>query len=65
MDETQALLRAVITRLEEMGAELKGLRTEVKEFRADTNERLEKVEERLAPCRAPAGYSVRWVGTDR
>lgn len=47
MDETQELLRAVISRLEEMGAELKGLRTEVKEFRADTNERLEKVEERL------------------
>lgn len=47
MDETQELLRAVISRLEEMGAELKGLRAEVKEFRADTNERLEKVEERL------------------
>lgn len=47
LDETRELLRAVISRLEEMGAELKGLRSEVKEFRADTNERLEKVEERL------------------
>lgn len=47
MDETQELLRAIISRLEEMGAELKGLRAEVKEFRGDTNERLEKVEERL------------------
>jgi hypothetical protein len=47
MDETQELLKAVISRLEEMSAELKGLRIEVKEFRTDTNERLEKVEERL------------------
>ena len=47
MDETQELLRAIISSLEEMGADLKGLRVEVKEFRGDTNERLEKVEERL------------------
>lgn len=61
MDETRDLLRAIMGRLEEMGAEQKGMRAEIKELRgevnelraevrelrADTNERLEKVEERL------------------
>ncbi|HLN65562.1 MAG TPA: hypothetical protein VK464_28895 [Symbiobacteriaceae bacterium] len=82
MDETKELLKAIMGRLEEMGAELKGLRLEVqglgtqveglgtqveglsagqkelrqdvqglsaelKTFRNDANERLEKIEERL------------------
>jgi predicted nuclease with TOPRIM domain len=54
MDETKELLRAIMGRLEEMNAELKGLRGEVKElqhevssFHGDTNERLEKIEERM------------------
>lgn len=61
MDETQELLRVILGRLEEMSADLKGLRVkvdglelkvdglqgEVKEFRTDTNERLEKIEERM------------------
>lgn len=35
MDETQQLLRAMISRLDEMGAELKGLRSEVTGLRTE------------------------------
>jgi|GEM_PF-2415311 len=38
MDEASDLLRAIMGRLDEMNAELKGLRVEVKELRVEVNE---------------------------
>lgn len=35
-----------MNRLDEMSADLKGLRVEIKEFRAETSARLDRVEER-------------------
>lgn len=38
VDETQSLLRAIMARLEEMSADMKGLRTDVAEIKAEVKE---------------------------